>query len=329
MPTSNGTPAPSRAFGLEIETTFPVRGLPPAGPALHDRHTRLELASREELDRDWRSEEAVRISIGRRRGDGRVLSTIDVHDPGGYLFHATGHGWFWSSLDGTRVRCAPTRVAPWRWQRYLIGQVLPFVALVQGLEVFHASAVALDGEAIAMVGRPGAGKTTLAVNLALQGAGFLTDDVLAVEPDGERVTAHPGAAIAKIRDPARELLSIDALAALGPRVGRESGSVRFAVDGHGAVPLRSIYFLDPRPDAASLSVEPVSSDAPHLLLSSTFNFAVRTPERRASQLDICARMFDSCGLYRAIVPTTPARPELAAELAAHASVPLASSGTSR
>src|SRR3712207_7852895 len=47
--------------------------------------------------------------------------------------------------------CSPPGVAPWRWQRFLVGRILPWAAVLCGLEALHASAVVLDGRAIAFV----------------------------------------------------------------------------------------------------------------------------------------------------------------------------------
>ena len=48
----------------------------------------------------------------------------------------------------------------------------------------HSAAVGKDGRAIVVVGESGAGKTTLSLQLASDGWGYLTDDVVVLDPRG-------------------------------------------------------------------------------------------------------------------------------------------------
>ena len=50
------------------------------------------------------------------------------------------------------LQCDPEGLPDGGWQRLLIAQVLPFAALLHGLEVFHASAVVHRGRAVAFLG---------------------------------------------------------------------------------------------------------------------------------------------------------------------------------
>jgi hypothetical protein len=56
----------------------------------------------------------------------------------------------------------------------------------------HASAVALDGGAVAFLGGPGWGKSTLAAALYARGHGILADDVTAVDADAGSPMVFPG-----------------------------------------------------------------------------------------------------------------------------------------
>ena len=93
------------------------------------------------------------------------------------------------------MACAPPDDEPWSWQRFLVGRILPWAAVLRGHEAFHASAVAVRGRAAAFVGATGAGKTSLAVQLVARGADFVTDDVLSLSREGDEIRAHAGAAI--------------------------------------------------------------------------------------------------------------------------------------
>ena len=62
---------------------------------------------------------------------------------------------------------------------YLLGQALSFSLLSFGYEPLHATAVVVDGEAIAFLGDCGYGKSTLGAAFVARGFPVLTDDVLA------------------------------------------------------------------------------------------------------------------------------------------------------
>lgn len=301
----------ARAFGLELESSFEIAGVTP-GPAHNGvPAVRLDLATRAELLAAWSPAEPRRIS-SRRLPDGRVAVSIDADEGEGYLIRAMGFGCFWLSADASRIRCAPLRIAPWRWQRFLVGQVLPLAAVLRGLEVFHASAVVVRGGALTFIGPSTAGKTSLALNLLLRGARFLTDDVLALSAAGDGgVIAHPGVGLASLRHEADELLSPDERRRLGRRVGRDPDASRVAVPCHGAaVPLRHAFLLERRA-RGPLAIERESPVDPRLLLGGSFNFVITTPKRLTNQLDLCARVANTVVVHRAAVPPSVRPAELA------------------
>jgi hypothetical protein len=81
----------------------------------------------------------------------------------------------------------------------LIGVVLSAVLYQRGFRVLHASAVLVDGVAIAFVGRKGAGKSTMASMMFSNGYPVLTDDVLAIpESKGKKIFATAGTAQLKL-----------------------------------------------------------------------------------------------------------------------------------
>lgn len=72
---------------------------------------------------------------------------------------------------------------------------LPLAVLLhqRGLPVFHASTVAVAGEAVSFLGAQGWGKSTMAAALHIQGYPMMTDDITAVWVDGERrPVVYPG-----------------------------------------------------------------------------------------------------------------------------------------
>ncbi|MGK7927908.1 MAG: hypothetical protein AB4290_22170 [Spirulina sp.] len=74
---------------------------------------------------------------------------------------------------------------------YLLGPVLAFVLRLQGVLCLHASAIALEGGAIAFVGAAGMGKSTTAAAFANLGYPVLSDDVVALNWQDDRVFVLP------------------------------------------------------------------------------------------------------------------------------------------
>jgi hypothetical protein len=145
--------------------------------------------------------------------------------------------------------------------------------------------VAFGGRAFAFVGPSGAGKTSLAVQLVHRGGEFLTDDVLALEKGGDELLAHPGAAIASVRDAERAAIPDARWRGLGEELGHSVKSYVALPRAERPVPLAALYFLAA---GDGPTVEPLPSPDPRLLLASTFVLGVQTPARLLHQLDVCA-----------------------------------------
>jgi hypothetical protein len=283
-----------RAFGLEIDASFAVPGLPrtsgpPAGP-----RTRLDLAPAEVIERDWPARGTERV-LEERFDDGPPARTIDVHPRRGYRLYARHFGIARISPTGGRVVCAPPEDEAWSWQRFLVGRILPWAAVLRGLEVFHASAVGHNGRAVAFVGETGAGKTSLAVQLVARGMEFMTDDVLALELADGSLRAHPGAGIASVRAAEREAIADDTWSRLGTVLGDSVKTYLEVERAEQPLPLGAVYFLA-RDEGEP--VEPLGALDPRLLLASTFVLGVQTPARLRNQLDVCAAMAHSVPLFR-------------------------------
>jgi hypothetical protein len=321
MPTTVERAAPprwrSRAFGLELEGSFPAAGLPPLEGPGGGPLTRLELASAEAIDAAWPLEGATRV-LEERFGGRTPSRTIDQHDAAGYRLYARHFGLALIAPDGRRVLCAPPGVAPWRWQRFLVGRVLPWAAILSGLEAFHASAVELDGRAAAFVGPSGAGKTSLAIRLVLGGAGFLTDDVLAIDrgPDGA-LRAHPGASVASLRADERAAMLPDQWRRLGTVLGHSDKTYVALARAPAAVPLGVVYFLT-QDDRCGGVIERLPAPDPRVLLSSTFVLSMRTPGRLRNLLDICAEVARSVPAFRVRIGPASESAVLAEALNTHA-----------
>lgn len=307
------------AFGLALEAPGPLPNVR-AGPVGRGRRAVVELVSVSALDRSWPVREAKSV-VERRFPDGAAMLQIDHHPEMGYRVWAPGHGRYVVSPAGDRIRAAlPLRT--WRWQRLFFAQVLPLAAALRGLEPFHASAVALDGRAIAFVAPSGTGKTSVAAHFVAAGASLVTDDVLVLEPTSRGVLAHPGSGLVNLDE--SELRAMDELGRrrLGQILGR-SEKLHFSTDViDRGVPLDLVYFLrrDGREGALAISADSRSTQQ---LLAAGFLAYLRSPARLVNHLDACAKLSEVALTCSVDVPAgLPAR-VLAKEIGAHAAVHLA------
>ena len=138
-------------------------------------------------------------------GGGRGVAL--ARDAEGYLLRLYGTCDF--RIDGARrtieARPAP-ELDPLMLAPLIEGAVLACVLALEGECVLHASAVEMDGGAVALVGRSGQGKSTLATLLCLGGASLVSDDVLRVDLSGEAPRCFPGGRRVRLRPHAGPLL---------------------------------------------------------------------------------------------------------------------------
>jgi hypothetical protein len=120
--------------------------------------------------------------------------TVVVHRLGGGAFrlrYADGCEYH-VDAEGTRVACVwPAPFTVEDAATYLLGPVLGLVLRLRGVPSLHASAVAIGGVAVALVGPAGAGKSTTAAALVARGHALVADDVLALRARGDGVLAQP------------------------------------------------------------------------------------------------------------------------------------------
>jgi hypothetical protein len=267
-------------FGLDVWSETPVEVLADACAQYTGRILDLALANTGG-PAFWPSR-ARRISEQLDEHDTPILM-IDHDEEAGFLVHGPRYGRQLISADGSRVRCFTGDVTTQEWQRLLIAQTLPFAAALNGLEVFHASAVQLGGKALALVGPSGSGKTSLALALCRLGAGFLADDVLAMEPSGGRLLAHPGTPLAAVVHPGNA-----GRASSGERVLAVNKRERLVALTPVSAPaeVAGVLFLARRATWSRPTITPLVSAG--ALLSATFNFVLDAPARLERLLEACS-----------------------------------------
>jgi hypothetical protein len=231
--------------------------------------------------------------------------TIDWREPVGYRIWAPRYGRYVVSNDGGEIRAAlPARTQ--RWERLFNAQALPLAAALQGLELFHASAVEVGGGVLAFVGMSGTGKTSVALQLVAAGATLVTDDVLALEPNGSGVHAYTGIGMACVMPEEHG------------RAGRVGVVVGRSDKLHVALPLpdtslllRSLFYMERDAAVDAIEVERIDPVRPDFLLGSSFISYVQSSRYLVDHLDACARIAAAVSLYRVAVPASATAADVA------------------
>jgi hypothetical protein len=285
------------AFGLELSCGFPVPGLADDQPGEPGRpRTTLILANAEALAKGHDEREV--LSEQPLPGGSFSISSA----PGGdYSLDHTYYGTFQVAGDGSQIACAPNDLPPWLWQRFLIAQPLPLASLLHGYEPLHASAVAVDGRALLLLGTSGAGKSSVALQLTARGATFVADDVTALEVRDGAVAAHPGAPLVSVDTDGLE--DLRRAATTWEVLGSLDGEARIAVADPEtrALPVGAVFVLTQSADVAAIEIGPVSGPA-RALLGGTFNAYMRSPARLARQLELSGLLAEAAGVSLVRIP---------------------------
>lgn len=289
-------PTVSTVFGLDVRSTICLPSLERSRALATGRTLDLRQIPADSARTEWPA--GARQICSQRHPDGSVCFCIEAHPVAGYRIWGKGRGFHLLSRDGRRLSCAPEGSAG-GWERFLVGQVLPFAALASGLEIFHASAIVIDGQAVAFVGPSGAGKTSVALEACGRGASFLADDVLALEPRERTLIAHAGTPLAGVdrREVRRRAQAGTPLANEVIRIDAREELMRVP-GAAGAARLGALFFLERRSDSGALRFEPAGEA--RALLASTFNLVLDTPQRMRGLLDVCA-LAARCRVERILV----------------------------
>jgi energy-coupling factor transporter ATP-binding protein EcfA2 len=208
--------------------------------------------------------------------------------------------------DGTEffVDCAGTEVwATWPPEStledtatYLLGPILGLVLRLRGTVCLHASAVAVEGKAVALLGPAGAGKSTTAAAFAQLGYPIFSDDVVPLFEREEQILVQPAYPHLRLwPDSVNSLFgSAEALPRLTPTWDKryydllENGE-RFQRD---PLPLAAIYILGDRSeDPAAPFVEIISArDGLMTLVANTYVNYLLDKEMRAREFEMLSRV---------------------------------------
>ena len=156
--------------------------------------------------------------------------------------------------DGREIVVDPAPGAEERGFRFLVSGIgMGFVLHQRGIPSLHASAVAVDGEAVAFMGWKGMGKSTTTAVFHAHGCPVLTDDLLPLYTEGDTVQAAPAFPGLKLLPEAVEAARHerpDGHPLISRRGTKRIVSVRDGFPGE-KLPLRCVYVLEWQDDEAS------------------------------------------------------------------------------
>jgi hypothetical protein len=219
----------------------------------------------------------------------------------GYLLRFPELADFQVTADGLDVLCMPAlNVSEETSQHLYLNQVLPLALSKVGKLVFHASAVEVEGMAVAFAAESGRGKSTLATSFATGGFRFLTDDGLLLETSGDGYDVQPSHPSIRLWQDSQEALVASGVAT-APPVDFTSKS-RFLAGGELAFcdrprPLRRVYFLGDG-SAEAVTFKPLTAaEAMVEWLKHSFLLDVEEHPLLASHFDQVAKLANHKPIY--------------------------------
>ncbi len=185
------------------------------------------------------------------------LDNLVVHElPQGFVFRYADETEFFLTPDGREIWSRwpePATLAD--TETYFLGPVLGFSLRLRGVLCLHASAVVIDGVAVALVGGSMAGKSTTAGAFAAAGYTVVSDDLVAVRETDARPMVAPAYPYLKVW-PESEAILFDGAKRL-PRLTPTWDKLALTLDDHGydfadaSVLLGAIVILGARDSGAS------------------------------------------------------------------------------
>ena len=276
--------------GLTIASEIAIPGLAPVAPAAHSD---LQVSvSGEASSAGERSGERVRYISAEREADGSAQLTVSTGSTGTHRFRYHDRTEFLIDREGTCVRVhweAPLTEAD--AAVYLLGPVLGFIMRLRGFVSLHASAVMIDGAAVAFVGDAWTGKSTIAAAFASLGYPVLSDDLLPIAMSEEACLAYPShPRITLWPDSARAVFgTANDLPSLTPTYDKRFVDLKNGDRFHSSpLPLEVIYFLGSRTTGSTgTCIETMRpQDALLSLVSNTYGNYLLDAAMRAVEFDL-------------------------------------------
>jgi hypothetical protein len=294
-----------QAFGLCIESNLPLNGLPPS-PSYAKGDVRVHLQS----DKQFPLLEVLYRSVYLDEAGEPILTVCRTANEGFHFAYRDGT-WFHLSNTGSDVFAAwPDELTLEDAVTYLYGPIFGFILRLRGVVSLHGSGVVIEGRGVALLGPPGAGKSTTAAAFARAGFRVLTDDVFALIDGGDQFSVQPAYPGIRLWPESVQNLwgSPDALPQMTPTW--EKRYLNLEQHGYGfdsqPVPVAAIYVIAER---TADSAAPYFGAGPSFLdlLTNTYAGYVLSPEMRAHEFDVLTRLMSSVPVRTVIPHADPAR----------------------
>lgn len=288
----------SLAYGLHVESNLPIPGtLQDCSDAAADVWVWFNTAPPWSLERVQSAQQLYHVSPYKDEADEPVLVVRRFIQSDGFRFCYSDGTEFIISGDGRQVWATwPETSTLEDTAVYLLGGVFGFVLSLRGIPPLHGSAVSVGGRAVAFLGPPEAGKSTIAAALANRGYAVVTDDILVLLETSDGLLVQPGYPRLRLWPESVSALygRDDALPPLTPTWDKRY--LDLTKNGYQfqarPLPLAAIYVLAPgRQDSVGPRVEPLRSHAAvSKLVANTYVRYYRDKMIRALQFEVLTRL---------------------------------------
>lgn len=306
----------SSIYGLRIRLNQPVPGIAISESSLGALDIDISLGVMPEWFRANNSRSEIWYA-SQEDDPGQVprLLISELVDAGHYHVKYSDGTEFLINKSGTRIWATwkPETLTLEDTATYLLGPIMGFVLLVRGQISLHASAIALSGQAVAIVGPAGSGKSTTAAALARLGYSVLGEDVLTVQDLENEFMIQP--AYPCIRLWPSSVAALYGSEAQLPRLTPTWDKCYLDLTREQyvfqteALPLRAIYLLGERSAAASSpSVHEVrSTEALISLIANTYATYLLDKQMRARAFRLLTRIEKKVPIRKVVPHIDPAR----------------------
>ncbi|MDF5732439.1 MAG: serine kinase [Rhizonema sp. PD38] len=182
----------------------------------------------------------------------------------------------------------------------ILGPIFAVLLRQRSHLVLHASSIAINNEAVAFLGNSGWGKSTLANAFYNQGYSLLTDDVMAIQVEGDRPITFPSFPQVKLLPDAAASLGYDfeTLTLIHAGIAKRNNRLEQGFS-QTVLPIKRIYVLE---NAAATHNEIQSLSPQNALLElvrhSRGTDLLTTPEFVSSHLRQCASLVKNVSICR-------------------------------
>jgi hypothetical protein len=221
-------------------------------------------------------------------------------------------GEFLVRADGSGIACRQFSEATTEsFHVYLLGQALSFAMVKSGIEQFHGTVVAVNGEAVPFLAGSGFGKSSLAASFLAAGCRILTDDLLVLHASGRQVVAFPGPARIKLfPKTAKKFLGDQALSSIRMNLETEKLILPLTTSQScsTSLPVRTIYVLNgwgprERLENRTIRIEALGKREAFLdMFTNVFNRRVDDAQRQERQMSQIAELVNLVSIKKLFYP---------------------------